>query len=79
MLLWKMLKFGMPLEAVQHKMKADNAPSKIQEVINSEMGGGGGKPPSFVSALPSSPISTFTATSVGDNDKLSEEEEKIAK
>jgi len=76
----KMLKLGMPLGAVQHRMTLDNAPSKVQDVVTSETDKKNA-PPSFVSALPSSPISTFTSTSVGektDFDKLTEDEEKIA-
>lgn len=73
----KMLKLGMPLGAVQHKMKLDNVPPQIQKAVT-EDSGKNAPPPSFVDALPTSPVSTFTATTVGDGEKLTEEEEKVA-
>lgn len=72
----KMLKLGAPLGAVQHKMKLDNVPAHIHEALIEEAEKRA--PPTFVDTLPNSPISTFTSSTVGEGEKLNEEEEKIA-
>ena len=67
----EMLGLSLPLGAIQHRMRLDGNEAGMN------------LPPEIVSAgeLPSSPISTFTTTTVGEKsavDKLTEAEEKVA-
>jgi hypothetical protein len=82
----KMIELKMPIGAVQHRMRLEGVPSKIIASVLSEMDQCP-LPPAFVAAveLPSSPVSTFTATTVNDGkstcttEKLSDQEEKLVK